>query len=58
MGICSVNDYHTWYCGWCDTKNLIPRTRVEEGTATCGACHRKAAPADLLGEEDALAVNG
>lgn len=32
-------DYYFWCCDWCDSENLIPWAKLQEG-ATCGACHR------------------
>ena len=39
MKIGSNEDYYFWCCDWCDSENLVPRTKLQDG-ADCGACHR------------------
>lgn len=32
-------DYYFWCCDWCDSENMMPWIKLQEG-AYCGACHR------------------
>jgi hypothetical protein len=36
------DDYLVWYCGWCDSKNLIPRLLQHESNRFCPASARQA----------------
>ncbi len=39
MKIIINGDYYTWYCDWCDSRNLTLWTLIDDGQVKCGACH-------------------
>ena len=39
MKLMPIGDYYSWYCEWCDSRNLTLWTRFEKGQVACGACH-------------------
>lgn len=43
MKLMPKGDYYSWYCEWCDSRNLILWTRLEKGGLICGACHNRSA---------------
>ena len=56
MNLYPVGDYYTWYCGWCDTKNLTLWTKIDEGEVSCGACHLRNNVTDLLEDDGDLSL--
>ena len=46
MKLMPKGDYYSWYCEWCDSRNLTLWTRFEEGNVFCTAC-RKRVPIQL-----------
>lgn len=43
-------DYHFWYCDWCDSENRVLWTKIQDG-ASCGACHRSMTLSGMNGSE-------
>ena len=53
MNIRNNEDFYFWYCDWCDTENLVPWVKLQDGTY-CGACHRPMTTPHMSG----VIVNG
>lgn len=40
MNLMPNGDYYSWYCDWCDSKNLTLWTKLDKGEFCCSACQR------------------
>jgi hypothetical protein len=41
MELKPLGDYYTWYCDWCDSRNLTLWTKIEQNCLVCTACQKR-----------------
>jgi hypothetical protein len=40
MKVILKGDYYSWYCEWCDSRNLTLWVKIDSGKFCCSACQR------------------